>query len=234
MTGPILRRPGIVDSSICAVESLAAALCVGELAGDVSPCIAVGDVPPSIVELLAARQRELDLRPAPLRDIQAKRDDRLTLGLGPAQELIDLGTMEEKLAHPLRLVVVAIAALEGRDVCADEPGLTVLDSGIGVGEVGLARAERLDLRPGQDDAGLERLVDGEVVAGSSVECDGLLVAHVGFPLETRTNAGPMRAGVRVLTHPQGVRLDGHLLRGGAATSIYHCTSPPFVLPNRTR
>src|SRR6185295_8430102 len=33
----------------------------------------------------------------------------------------------------------------------------------------------------------------------------------------RTNAGPMRAGVRVLTHPQGVRLDGHLLRGGAAT-----------------
>jgi hypothetical protein len=51
----------------------------------------------------------------------------------------------------------------------------------------------------------------------------------------RTNAGPMRAGVRVLTHPQGVRLDGHLLRGGAATrTVDHCTSPPFVPSNRTR
>ena len=44
----------------------------------------------------------------------------------------------------------------------------------------------------------------------------------------------MRAGVRVLSHPQGVRLDGHLLRGGAASTVYHCTSPPFVLGNRTR
>src|SRR6476659_10236977 len=44
----------------------------------------------------------------------------------------------------------------------------------------------------------------------------------------------MRAGVRVLSHPQGVRLDGHLLRGGEASTVYHCTSPPFVLSNRTR
>ncbi len=34
--------------------------------------------------------------------------------------------------------------------------------------------------PVQDDAGLERLVDREVVAGSSVEGDGLFVAHVGL------------------------------------------------------
>src|SRR5215210_6507959 len=39
----------------------------------------------------------------------------------------------------------------------------------------------------------------------------------------------------LLNHPQGVRLDGHLLRGGAATrTVYHCTSPPFVPRNRTR
>src|SRR5688572_11955280 len=39
----------------------------------------------------------------------------------------------------------------------------------------------------------------------------------------------------LLTHPQGVRLDGHLLRGGAATrTVDHCTSPPFVPRNRTR
>ena len=36
-------------------------------------------------------------------------------------------------------------------------------------------------------------------------------------------------------HPQGVRLNGHLLRGGAATrTVDHCTSPPFVPGNRTR
>src|SRR6266566_6579387 len=38
-----------------------------------------------------------------------------------------------------------------------------------------------------------------------------------------------------LSHPQGVRLDGHLLRGGAATrTVDHCTSPPFVPDYRTR
>jgi hypothetical protein len=38
-----------------------------------------------------------------------------------------------------------------------------------------------------------------------------------------------RAGFPKLSHPQGVRLDGHLLRGGAATrTVDHCTSPPFV------
>ena len=46
---------------------------------------------------------------------------------------------------------------------------------------------------------------------------------------------PVRAGVRVAYHPQGVRLNGHLLRGGAATrTVDHCTSPPFVPKNRTR
>ena len=51
----------------------------------------------------------------------------------------------------------------------------------------------------------------------------------------RTNAGPIRTGVQIASHPQGVRLDGHLLRGGAATRrVDHCTSPPFVLANRIR
>src|ERR1035437_8150234 len=45
---------------------------------------------------------------------------------------------------------------------------------------------------------------------------------------------PSRTGVRKLHHPQGVRLDGHLLRGGAATTFRHCTSPPFVRGHRTR
>ena len=154
-----------------------AALRVGQFAGDVPPRVAVGDVAAAVVELLAAGEPELDLGPALLVDVEPQRDDRLALGLRLAQQLVDLGAVEEELAGPLGLVVVAVAAFERRDVGADEPRLAALDPGVGVGQVGLAGSERLDLRPGQDDARLERLVDREVVAGSSVERDGRLVAH---------------------------------------------------------
>ena len=40
-------------------------LCVGQLAGDVASRVAVGDVAPTVVELLAASEPELDLGPAP-------------------------------------------------------------------------------------------------------------------------------------------------------------------------
>src|SRR5918994_741912 len=56
----------------------------------------------------------------------------------------------------------------------------------------------------------------------------------GYSANARTPVlfGP---AFELLTHPQGVRLDGHLLRGGAATrTVDHCTSPPFVPRNRTR
>ena len=136
----------------------------------------------------------------------------------------------------------AIALLERRDVGADEPRLALLDASVGVGDVGLAGADRLDLRAGQHEPGLERVVDRELVAGFSVEGDGRIVAHGGscrawlegiWPsARTPVLFGP---AFELLTHPQGVRLDGHLLRGGAATrTVDHCTSPPFVPGNRTR
>src|SRR4029078_7384690 len=105
----------------------------------------------------------------------------------------------EELAGPLRSVVVAVSTLERRDVGTDQPRLAAVDPGVGVGQIRLAGPERLDLRPGQDDAGLERLVDRVVVAGSSVECDGRLVAHarllctMGYFI--RTNDGPIRGRV---------------------------------------
>src|SRR6185503_17877896 len=91
--------------------------------------------------------------------------------------LVDLTPMEQQLPAPFRIVVVAIALLERRDVRADQPRLALLDAGIGVGDVHLAGADRLDLGAGQHETGLERLVDAELVAGSSVECDGRVVAH---------------------------------------------------------
>ena len=59
----------------------------------------------------------------------------------------------------LGLVVVAVGLLERRDVGADQPGLVALDARVGIGQVDLAGADGLDLGAGQDDPGLERLLD---------------------------------------------------------------------------
>src|SRR5690242_19627405 len=71
-------------------------------------------------------------------------------------------------------MVVAVALLVWSAVGADQPGLALFDTGIGVDEVHAAGADRFDLRSGQHDAGLERLVDGVLVAGAAVENDVLL------------------------------------------------------------
>ena len=164
--------------------------------------------------------------------------------LRPAQQLVDLAPMEQQLPVPLRLVVVAVALLEGRDVGADQPGLALLDPGVGAGDVHLAGADRLDLGAGQRDAGLEGLLDRELMARFSVEGDGRIVAH-GWLRGSEVGAKDIRRAHErrpyadrrsscLPTH-RGVRLDGHLLRGGAATrTVDHCTSPPFVPRNPTR
>ncbi|HEX5014065.1 MAG TPA: hypothetical protein VFV72_07865 [Candidatus Limnocylindrales bacterium] len=124
--------------------------------------------------LLAAREPELDLRPALAGEIEAERDERQALRLRPAQELVDLRASEEQFPDPLRLVVVAIALLERRDMGTDQPRLVALDARVGVGEVDLAGADGLDLGTGQDEAGLERLLDRELVPRPAIERDGVL------------------------------------------------------------
>ena len=78
-------------------------------------------------------------------------------------------------------MVVAVALLERRDVGADQPGLVALDPGVGIGELDLAGADRLDLGAGQDDPGLERFLDAELMSRSSIERDGLLWYDVILP-----------------------------------------------------
>ena len=137
------------------------------------------------------------------------------LALARPEQLVDLGAVEQQLARRASARGCSgCRLLERRDVGADEPGLAALDARVGVGQVDLAGADRLDLGAGQDDAGLERVVDREVVAGSSVEGDGrssrmewLLRTVGGWEYGRawpgRTNAGPMRAGVRVAYPPTG-------------------------------
>src|SRR5262245_5521980 len=179
-TGPSRSRSGMVTPDVAVSIVLPAPLGVGELALDVTTRVALRDVAPPIVVLLAAGETELDLRAPPAGDVHPQRHDRLALRLGPAEQLVDLRPVQQQLAHALGLVVVAVALLEWRDMGADQPGLSVLDARIGIGQVHLARAERLDLGPGQHEAGLERLVDREFVAGSSVECDRLFRHRTPF------------------------------------------------------
>jgi len=59
-------------------------------------------------------------------------------------------------------------------VGANEPGLVPVDAGERIGQVHLPGPDRLDLGPGQGEAGLDRVVDRELVAGAPVEGDRLL------------------------------------------------------------
>jgi hypothetical protein len=71
-------------------------------------------------------------------------------------------------------MVVAVALLERRDVGTDQPRLVALDARVGVGQVDLAGPDRLDLGAGQDEAGLDGLLDRELVSRPAVERDGVL------------------------------------------------------------
>src|SRR5687767_1814238 len=121
---PSAKSPSAAGTCCAECTGSAAALDVGELAGDVALGVAVGDVSALVMELLPARQPELDLGLPPA-EVQARRHDRLALGLGPPQELVDLASMEQQLAGPLGVMVVPIPLLERRDVGADEPGLAL-------------------------------------------------------------------------------------------------------------
>src|SRR5205814_8176003 len=124
---------------------------VGQLARDLATRVSFGYVAAFVMELLAACQAELDLGPPTVADVQAERHDGLALPRCPAQQLVDLGAVQEELARPLRLVIQAVAALERGDVGSDQPRLAALHARVRVGEVDLASTNRLDLRAGQDE-----------------------------------------------------------------------------------
>jgi hypothetical protein len=168
------RRIGVAEGRSPATPISASPLSVGELAGHLAVRIAIGDVAATVVGLLAAGETDLDLGSALAGEVQAKRDERQALRLRPAEQLVDLGAAEEQLANPLGLVVVAIGLFERRDMGADQPRLVAFDARVGIGQVDLAGADRLDLGAGQDEAGLERLLDRELIPRPPIQGDGFL------------------------------------------------------------
>ncbi len=79
--------------------------------------------------------------------------------------------MDQQLTGPVGIVIgVATVTVRG-DMGADQPQLSVVDPGIRLADRRLASPDRLDLRPRQGDAGLDRLVDEVVVEGAAIGRD---------------------------------------------------------------
>src|SRR5262245_54450214 len=116
---------------------------------------------PLVPEFLAARQGDLDLHPA-LLEIDAQRDERLAARTGALRDAQDLRAVQQELAGAQRIVVRVSAVTVGRDVAVEQEDLAALDAGVRVLQAGLARTQRLDLRPEQHDAGLVAIADEEV------------------------------------------------------------------------
>src|SRR5437667_6873629 len=140
---------------------------------EVAAGVALGDGAALVIRLLALGDANLELR-HPVADVELERHEREPLRLGAPDQLGDLVAMEEQLARPSRLVVVPVSLLVWRDMRPDQPCLPLLDPGVRLGQVDTPGTDRLDLCSGERDAGLERLLDGELVAGAAVDGDGLI------------------------------------------------------------
>ena len=129
-----------------------------------------------VMELLAARDGDLELGAPLLVEIELQRHDRHALAIDRAGELVDLPLVQQQPARPLRGVVEAAALQVFRDVGVDQPELAAAGVGVGLRDRRLAAAQRLDLGAGQRDAGLEGLADLVVETRPAVVGDDLELA----------------------------------------------------------
>src|SRR5579884_1708643 len=81
--------------------------------------------------------------------------------------------MQKQLARPLRLVIEAMAHRVFRDIAVDQPDLAIVDLGIRLFQARLARAQALDLGPGEDQATLQSVKNLVFVKGAPVSADRL-------------------------------------------------------------
>ena len=123
----------------------------------------------SLVPLLLAFG-ECDLAlDAAVAEVEADGDEGVSLLLGHALELADLGFVEEQFAGSEGVVVHGVAVGEGADVGVEEEALAVFEEAVGVLEVGFAFADGLDLGAAKGDSGLEFVGEEVIEAGRAVE-----------------------------------------------------------------
>src|SRR5829696_4708199 len=124
--------------------------------------VALGEVLPLVVGLLALRQRERGLDLAVL-EVQVERDERQPALLDLADQLVDLAPVHEHLALAARGVVGPRPLHVLGDVDVLQPHLAVVDRGEPVDEGGAAGTQALHLGAGQREADLVGVEDGVVV-----------------------------------------------------------------------
>src|SRR5207245_3715364 len=122
----------------------------------------------ALVEALpAARDSELDLGTTVF-DVHPQRDERVALLRDGPDELSYFVLVQEELAWAQRVVIVIRRVGPRRDVDVAKPHLAVLDARVPVAQVGVTRAQRLDLGAAQPDARLEPTPDLIVEASFAV------------------------------------------------------------------
>src|SRR5207253_9652670 len=103
----------------------------------------------ALVELArASGQAKLDLGMV-AGEVNAQRDERVTLLLHLADQARDLLAVQQELARTQRVMVHDIALSIRRDVNVLQPRLAVVDSHETIAKVGPSVPDRLHLRPGQ-------------------------------------------------------------------------------------
>jgi len=76
--------------------------------------------------------------------------------------------VKEQFALTIRFRVGPVAMAVGGDMEGVEPGFTIFDSSVGVGEIATASTDGFDFGPCQNNARLDRLGDGVVMSRLSV------------------------------------------------------------------
>src|SRR6476469_3391209 len=84
-----------------------------------------------VVELLASRQRKLDLGAPLLVEIELERHERHAFALDRSHQLVDLATVKQEFAHPLGRMIEAAALQIFRDVGVDQPDFVAASVRIG-------------------------------------------------------------------------------------------------------
>ena len=80
----------------------------------------------------------------------------------------DFGMVKEQFALTIWFRVGPVTVAVGGDMEGVEPGFTIFDAGVGVGEIATASTDGFDFRTCQDNAGLNRLGNRVVMSGLAV------------------------------------------------------------------
>src|SRR5262245_57047856 len=199
--------PGVFDlqSSQISVTTIAGRLSLGPQQPSALPlpaALLLGFA--LVVQLLAARERKLELGAALLVEIELEGHERHSLALDRPHEFVDLPAVQEELAHALGRMVEAASLQVFRDIGVDEPDLAAARISVGCRDRRLAAAQRLHLCAGEREAGLERLADLIVEARLAIVGD-----HTNLAVRFRGHPASLAAARKTGRHGTGSNRRAH-------------------------